>query len=229
MGANGDRRKNTRYKANAVIWHDNLLPGVFYSAKLANLSNGGLYFESDQILYQGEEICLGTRKPPASDADGQKYVRVEIKWRKDLDNASYSYGYGAQYVDPDNIFSKSLDSARRQFKLPPANDSPAAKDPRKHPRGVLHKKIHFSSGKLKYSGFITDISRGGAFIETRDKFSPGQMVELVLPGDALHEDLPLKAWVVRLNPKGIGLKFDRRIGRNRRAGLDRRRGKKKRA
>ncbi len=229
MGANSDRRKKIRYKANAIIWHDNLLPGVFYSAKLVNLSKGGLYFESDQILYQGEEICLGTRKPPASGADIRKYVRVEIKWRKDLNHSSYSYGYGAQFVDPDNIFSKSLDSARRQFRLPPAGQAPVTKDPREHPRGSLHKKVRFSSGKQKYTGFITDISRGGAFIETRDRLSPGQLIQLVLPGDGLHEDLPLQAWVVRLSPKGIGLKFDRRIGRNRRGGLDRRGRKNKKA
>ena len=226
VGTNGDRRKNTRYKANAAIWHDNLLPGVFYAAKLVNLSKGGLYFESDQILYQGEEICLGTKKPPSSDTGSQKYVRVEIKWRKDLDNSPYCYGYGARYVDPDNVFSKSLDSAKRQFKISPTNKPSSGKDPRTHSRGVLHGEIWFSSKKKKYRGCITDISRGGAFIETKDKFPPGQVIHLVLPGDGLHEDLPLKAWVVRQSPKGIGLKFDRRIGRNRRSKSDRRNKKK---
>jgi len=50
----------------------------------------------------------------------------------------------------------------------------------------------------------------------------GQVIELVLKEDKACQDLNLKAWVVRLSPNGIGVKFDRRLGRDRRKNSDRR-------
>ena len=87
-----DRRKNKRW-CEAVIWHDNLLPDLFFNAKMYNLSKGGVYFESDQILYPGEEIYIGLRDPKSPISNSKDHIRVEIKWRKDWPNASFRCGY----------------------------------------------------------------------------------------------------------------------------------------
>jgi hypothetical protein len=55
-------------------------------------------------------------------------------------------------------------------------------------------------------------------------FSLGQLIRLEIPGDTLFKDLKLIGWVVRLDPEGVGIKFDRRTGLERRKDLDRRRG-----
>jgi Tfp pilus assembly protein PilZ len=65
------------------------------------------------------------------------------------------------------------------------------------------------------------------FIVTTYKFSVGQQIILVIPGDKKHSVMKLKSSVVRLSPKGAGVKFDRRTGRERRKGLDRRRKKRR--
>ena len=49
------------------------------------------------------------------------------------------------------------------------------------------------------------------------------MIHIVIPGGKKNIDVKLEGWVVRLHPKGVGVKFDRRTGRDRRRVLDRRR------
>lgn len=222
MELNLDQRESRRLRYEAVIWHDNLLPEIFYAAKIYNLSKGGAYFESDQIIYPGEEISL-TLKNPASSVEAKKeYLHVEIKWRKDLQNASFRFGYGAKFINPVDTLVKSFDNHRFR-KLSLQNSAfKYQKDPRRHPRKAYRKLTRFTSKNRTYQGFITDISRGGAFIVAKSKFSLGQRIHLVIPGGKVNKDVKLTGWVVRLDTRGIGVRFDRRTGRDRRRRLDRR-------
>ena len=222
MELNLDQRQSRRLKYEAVIWHDNLLPEIFYAAKIYNISKGGVYFESDQIIYPGEEISL-TLKNPASSADAPKeYLHIEIKWHKDLQNASFRFGYGAKFISPVDTLVKSFEKLRlRKSSL----QNTAVKhqiDPRRHPRKAYRKLTRFTSKNRTYRGLITDISRGGAFIVSKNKFSLGQMIHLFITGRKNNKDVKLTGWVVRLEATGFGLRFDRRTGRDRRRGLDRR-------
>ena len=61
MNLKFDKRGNKRLRCEAVIWHDNLLPDIFYNAKMHNISKSGVYFESDQIIYPGEDIYVGLK------------------------------------------------------------------------------------------------------------------------------------------------------------------------
>jgi Tfp pilus assembly protein PilZ len=100
-------------------------------------------------------------------------------------------------------------------------------DSRQNPRTPYRKVTFFTTQNRNYKGFITNISRSGAFIVARYRFSLGQQIVLVIPGDEKHSDMKLKGSVVRLSPKGAGVKFDRRTGMVRREGLDRRRKKRR--
>jgi hypothetical protein len=51
-------------------------------------------------------------------------------------------------------------------------------DPRKYPRKPCLKSVFFNCGDQRYAGLIKNISRGGVFIETADKFLFGQSIEL---------------------------------------------------
>jgi hypothetical protein len=48
------------------------------------------------------------------------------------------------------------------------------------------------------------------------------MINLVFPATPLKKELKLKGWIVRIDQNGIGVRFDRRSGKNRRGDLDRR-------
>ena len=229
MAIKFDQRKNKRSSCEAVIWHDNLLPEIFYNAKMYNISKKGVYFESDQIIYPGEDIYIGLKDPASPIKDTKNRIRVEIKWRKDLQNTAYRFGYGAKLINPIDILTRSIDKAEYHKQSSRGSIVKHKEDPRIHPRKSYRKTVFFSSKNKNYKGLITNISRGGAFIMTKNKFYVGQMIQIVIPGDRKKKDVKLKGWIVRLSPEGLGVRFDRRRGRDRRRGWDRRGSLKSRA
>ena len=222
MDLNSDHRIDKRYPYEAVIRHDNLLPGVFYAAKMYNLSQGGVYFESDQILYPGEKIYIALKNAVSSSKGLKDDVRIEIKWRQDLFGSAFQYGYGARFVDADNHLLKMIATAEIDKADDRENDMIPKKDPREHPRELYQKMISFTCKNLSYQGVIVNIGRGGAFIATENKFSLGQKIQIMIPGDKKFKPLRLKGWIVRMNHKGLAVKFDRRSGKDRRRNPDRR-------
>jgi len=111
VNVKSEQREKKRHKYEATIWHDNLFPEIFYETKMRNLSQGGIYFESDQTLYAGEKIYVAIKDPAASDNDYKDCVQVEIKWRKILTDSTFQYGYGAQFIDSRNALLASIDPA----------------------------------------------------------------------------------------------------------------------
>ena len=198
------------------------MPEIYYNAKIYNLSKAGVYFESDQIIYPGEDICIRQNDPASPINDTKDRIRVEIKWRKDLQNTSFRFGYGAKLINPIDTLVKSFDSAKIRRQSTQDTVLKHKEDPRKHPRKPYRKAMFFASKSKNYKGLITNISRGGAYIIAKNKFYLGQMIQIVIPGDKKKKDVKLKGWVVRLSPEGLGVRFDRRRGRDRRRALDRR-------
>jgi Tfp pilus assembly protein PilZ len=219
---NYDQRIDQRFIYEAAIWHENIIPGRFYRAKIGNISRKGIYFESDQALYQGEKIYIGRSRPESKEDISANCAGVEIKWRKALKDSSYQFGYGAEFLDLDNPLVKSIDSTNMINQNNHGTSRKYKKDPREHVRELYRKEIVFSTQNRHYKGSITNISRSGAFIRTKDKFALGQLILLDIREDKTSEALRLKGWVVRLSPNGVGVKFDRRIRLDRRKKVDRR-------
>jgi len=222
VNINYDQRGGKRFKYEAAIWHENILPDRFYKAKICNISQSGLYFESDQTLYQGEKIYIASKSPGSAKTITNECAGVEIKFRKDLKDSSFRFGYGAEFLDPDNPLVKSIDKTKIINQNTRGTRGRYGKDPREHIRELYRKEIVFTSKNSKYRGSIANISRGGAFITTKNKFALGQMILLDIREDKTCKALRLKGWVVRLSPNGVGVKFDRRIRRDRRKKVDRR-------
>ena len=222
MSLKFEKRRNKRLRCDAEIRHDNLLPDIFYNAKLHNISRNGVYFESDQVIYPGEDIHIGLKDSPPSVQKNRDDIRVEIKWRKDLQKGSFRFGYGAKLLNPINTLAKRIDKLNIQPRNKHVDVRIDKGDPRKHSRKPYPKVMFFASGNKTRQGRILNISRGGAYIITNDKFYLGQLIQLVIPGDKNRKDVKLKGWVVRLGPDGLGVRFDRRSGRDRRIVLDRR-------
>jgi Tfp pilus assembly protein PilZ len=237
-----EKRNNKRFILEAVVWHSNVLPGVLYKAKISNLSKGGVYFETDQFLYPGEKIHIAkisvASKKKGTERDhvaikGQgknaKYFDpIQIKWRKELTDSQFRFGYGAEFTQDDSKLAKLIIMSTADTQNDKSEAWEYKKDPRELRRENYRKEITFSSKNSNHQGFITNINRGGAFIETGDAFSLGQVIKLVVPGDGIFKPLKLKGWVVRLAPGGIGVKFEKRSGRERRQDIDRRTGAERR-
>jgi Tfp pilus assembly protein PilZ len=217
-----DRRKNKRYHLETIILHDTLLPDIFYDAKMYDIGKGGVYFESDQNLYPGEEIYIGLKGRLYSENTEKYFSYVRIKWRKDLTKGSFKFGYGAEFINAGESLLKILDVAGFGNELPKNKSFQKEEDPRDHQRKSYRKVVFFISRNSKPKGYIKNISRGGAFIITREKFAIGQILNLIFPATRLKKELRLKGWIVRVDENGFGVKFDRRSGKDRRADLDRR-------
>ena len=231
MNANTEFKDRKRFTYKADIYHDSLSPDVFYAAVMHNFSKGGLYFESDQSLKIGDRVNLRIKHPPHSAGKENIFeLEVEIIWRKNLRYSSFRYGYGARFIDPNASLEKIIGTTALEVQRMQDNDPKAEKDPRIHPRKLYNKSLFFISDNRNYKGLITNISRGGAFIETHINFSVGQIIMLVVPGHKGRKSFKLKGCIVRLNRTGVGVQFDRRKAvRNRRSDLDRRSGLDRRA
>lgn len=242
MDSASEKRNNKRFKYEAVIWHNNILPGVLYKAKIYNLSKGGVYFETDQSLYPGEKIHIakisivskknGTERNRVAvkwqDKNAKYFDPVQIIWRKELADSHFRYGYGAEFTKADSTLAKLIVASTVESQTDKCEDWEYKKDPRELSRENYKKEITFRSKNNSYKGFISNINRVGAFIETGDAFSLGQIIKFVLPGDGLFKPLKLRGCVVRLAPNGIGVRFDKRTGRERRKDIDRRTGAERR-
>ena len=227
MSIQSDQRKKKRFQYEATIWHDNLFPKIFFETKMRDISQGGIYFESDQTLYAGERIYVAIKDPSTSDNDYKDCAQVEIKWRKILTDSTFQYGYGAQFMDSRNSVLEAIDPDSLVSEVSPSNGYKLKSDSRQDPRSSYRRLTFFTTEESSYKAFITNISRTGAFIVSKYKFSLGEQIMLLIPGDQKHREMKLRGTVVRLSPKGAGIKFDRRTGRERRKGGDRRKNKRR--
>ena len=94
-----ERRKFERIAFKSAILHNTNPPDFYYSGTMYNFSSGGLYFESNEDLLQGDVISVSIKEPPAQlPIKSDQYFDVKIKWARDLQGASYQVGYGAQLI-----------------------------------------------------------------------------------------------------------------------------------
>ena len=78
----------------------------------------------------------------------------------------------------------------------------AEKDSRKHPRRSCKRPIFFFTHKYRHvKGIVTDISRGGAFVETGSKISLGARINLDIRGSKNRRGARLRGWIVRSGPE----------------------------
>ena len=220
-----ERRKYRRFKYEAIILHDLLTHQNIYTGKIANFSKGGLYFESDQRIHSGEEIFLKLTKPQDASGDdsfSQLPFVVKIVWHKNLPASSFRYGYGAQYLDAGDALIKNIESAEIEKTALANHQTANDEDPREYPRRAYNKPLVFDYKNHYYRSLVTNISHGGAFIRTELKISLGKKIIIVIPGSKIRKKLKFKGWIVRRNPDGFAVKFDRRSGRDPKVQSDRR-------
>ena len=84
---------------------------------------------------------------------------------------------------------------------------------RKYPRVQAHLVMGIRLSELRTAeALLRNVSLGGAFIETRSHFEPGDQVELTLelPGDTRQRlILAIVRWCWQVPPLGVGVEFIR--------------------
>jgi Tfp pilus assembly protein PilZ len=226
---NTERRTHKRLKNKASVSHDILTLEIVHTGRIYNFSNSGLYLESNQTFYPGEEvyILMGNR-PQLAEGDTQFFLCVEIIWHQNLQSSSYRYGYGAKLLETNDALARSMSTAKLEKKTRQSGIIDNGIDSRKCHRRPSNKLFLFTHQNRRCKGYIKNISRSGALIETKNKLSLGKAIILAIPRRKSRKDIYLRGWIVRLNSNGGGVKFDQRSGRERRSDLDRRFGLERR-
>ena len=86
-------RKNTRYKYKATAILENPISGKSIYSQMQNISNGGMYLETNVALKQGEKIKIKFKKPLFF-TRSRRFTSI-VRWCKELvDDEGYTYGYG---------------------------------------------------------------------------------------------------------------------------------------
>ena len=78
---------------------------------------------------------------------------------------------------------------------------------RKSTRKAFCRATIFACQSRYYAGFTQNISKGGIFIQTRNRIAEGHIVTLVIARTKIQKGVMLKGQVVHLNQRGFGLKF----------------------
>jgi hypothetical protein len=165
-----------------------------YRARLANYSSSGIYFEADLLLHPEAKVYIGIQDSTYRffSEDHGNFL-VKIIWRKRLNELSFNYGYGAKIT---------FDEAEKK---PQKNNHGEMRELRKNPRKLFSKSTYFTSGTKYYNGVIKNLSRGGAFIESKAKFSNGDELKLVVPSTKKY--ILLKSEIIHFNFTGFGVEF----------------------
>jgi len=199
--SNTPKEQLLKYEANNL--HDTVILDIHYDGKIYNLSDGGIYFESDEQILAGDEISITVKKLN----DTEQSFDVAILWRKKLQNASLCFGYGAKLIEPKETLVQTLDTEELQG----TDRINSAMDSREHKRQIYDKNVRFKCQNKYYHGRIKNISRGGASIETKSGFFvSGEKVVLNIPGKNTFKNIKLIGWIARWNYTGFGIQFNRR-------------------
>jgi Tfp pilus assembly protein PilZ len=224
-----ERRRYKRFKYETLMSHDVSINNIVHPGKMYNFSKGGLYFESDQKIYPGEDIyvALGIHADSPG-KDTQLLFEVKIIWHQELQDSSFSYGYGGKFLNSPDAIIETGKIRETEKKHAIIEEFGGDNDSRKYRRRPYNKTLKFSYRNSEREGFVANISPGGAFILTKDKFDLGGRLKLVIPAWKTTKEIKVIGWIVRLSKDGIGVSFERRSGRERRSDLDRRTGMERR-
>ena len=206
-----DLRRKRRFHYETAVALESIEGGVTSVARMFNVSEGGVYFESDTRIPNGKQIFIWIANSPfARDPGVYENQRVTVVWRRPLTNSIYAYGYGVKRLDPGGVtFAESMVMSRLDTPRPRVGRLRPMKDSRLHPRKTLSKSVYFGFQNRHFKGRIHNISRTGMFIETRNLFESGSSIRIVIPDDRLDRYLSITARVVRSTPQGIGVKITR--------------------
>ena len=225
MKIDTERRRHRRFKYETLISHDVSINNIVHTGKMFDFSKGGMYFESDQAIYPGECIFVALAIHAESPGkDTQLLFDVKILRAKELEGSPPCYGYGGKFIYTYDSFAETGQIKEIEKNALTSDDFRGENDARKHIRRPYHKSLLFSDDRNEYKGFVFNIGRGGAFILTKENFVLGGRLKLVVPNLKIRKKVKVTGWIVRISPEGIGVSFERRIGRERRCDLDRRTG-----
>jgi len=192
MDPNIEKRHKTRFAHESKVVLENTAIGVQCDGRMYNFSESGIYIESDFKLKPRNEILVGISDSPfASEPNTYEQYRGTVKWRKELNGASFYYGYGVELIEevvqilkPDQLVGI-----------------------RNHPRKEAAIPVTLESDNETYEGVAENVSRGGAFIKSHMLMSTGKYIRMEIPLKKKGKFARFIGLITRTNVRGFGVKF----------------------
>jgi hypothetical protein len=192
MNSNIERRKKTRFAHESKVVLENTDIGLRCDGRMYNFSESGLYIESDFKLQPRTEILIGISDSPFSpEPDTYEQHRGTVIWHKELQGASFYYGYGVELIEevvpilrPDQLVGI-----------------------RNHPRKEAAIHVTLESDNETYDGVAENVSRGGAFIKSNMLMTTGKFIKMEIPLKKKGKFARLVGLITRTNMRGFGVKF----------------------
>lgn len=82
---------------------------------------------------------------------------------------------------------------------------------REYPRKPLKTPVELSKNGFTFMCLTQNISKSGAFIQTDFSFQIDQQISMILSPPKIKKDITVGGKIVRVDSKGIGVKFDEHI------------------
>jgi hypothetical protein len=197
MDSNSEKREKTRFEHQSKIILENIEIGVCRDARMYNFSEFGLYIEADILLEQGTEIRVGIQNSPfASEPNKFESYRGAVKWRKELKNSRYYYGYGVELIMENG---RSSEQSRYQWS-------------RDNPRKACNIPVKYEAENRTYEGVAENIAADGVAVKSKDRVKVGQQITIEIPLKKKGKIARLNGQVSWSNPKGFGVEFLRSGG-----------------
>ncbi len=192
MESNTERRNKTRFAHEPDVTLENTDIGFRGEGRMYNFSEAGIYFESDFKLEPQVEILIGISDSPFASKPGtHEQHRGTVKWRRELTQASFYYGYGVELIEK---VGQILKPDRLEVT-------------REHPRKEATIPITIESDDETYDGVAENVSRGGAFIKSHMLMSTGKFIRMEIPLKKKGKIARLVGLITRTNLRGFAVKF----------------------
>jgi hypothetical protein len=208
-----DKRQNGRYAHRSQIVRESLITGTVVIGLMHNYSMGGFNFESNTLITLGDIIFIGlVDSPYSTTAHTYECHKVKIKWQKDVFRSRYRFAYGVQHLDPIGFFPEHSEQYYCDFPqyrnlISAVNKELRTKDLRKFDRKHMATAVYFTAENNIYRGLIRDVSRGGIFIESKNRLKVKQHIRIVIPGTKFDNGVMLKAQIIHQSAAGFGVRL----------------------
>jgi hypothetical protein len=192
MGSNSEKRDKTRFEHFSKIILENSEIGVHRDARIVNFSDNGIYIQADLRLEPEAEIRIGIQDSPfASEPNQFESYRGVVKWRKELKNSHYYYGYGVELIkesvqsDGQNRYQWSRDNPRKACNIP----------------------VNYEVENRIFEGIAENIGSDGVRVKSKDRVQIGKQITIDIPMKKKGKIARLKGHVSWSNPRGFGVQF----------------------
>ena len=113
-----EHRENKINLGENFISHEKSAPDSFFEYKADNISSEGIYIECDLPFDLNEKADLNAYKlVNYAKSDYFRFPSAKVKWKKDLQDSDFMFGYGLQFTEPFQPFKESITNTKeeRQF------------------------------------------------------------------------------------------------------------------